>query len=45
MKLIPKMLSMFDEFPKYMPKGARTQCYMCHKGSTKPELRPKTVGA
>jgi hypothetical protein len=41
MKLVPKMASMFDVFPKYMPATARTQCYMCHKGSTKPELQPK----
>lgn len=39
MKLVSKMASMFTEFPKYMPATARTQCYMCHKGSTKPELR------
>ena len=30
------MSSLFEEFPKYMPHTARTQCYMCHKGSTKP---------
>lgn len=41
MKLVPTMNSMFPEFPKYMPSTARTQCYMCHKGSTKPELRPR----
>ena len=30
------MYSLFEIFPKYMPASARTQCYMCHKGSTKP---------
>ena len=41
MKLVATMTSMFEEFPKYMPATARTQCYMCHKGSTKPERRPR----
>ena len=41
MTLVKTMASMFEEFPKYMPATARTQCYMCHKGSTKPELRPQ----
>ena len=41
MKLVPAMTSMFAEFPKYMPATARTQCYMCHKGSRKPELRQR----
>jgi hypothetical protein len=36
MQTVRRMLAMFDDFPKYMPEGARTQCYMCHKGSTKP---------
>jgi len=40
MQTAAKMIAMFEEFPKYMPEGARTQCYMCHKGSKKP---PKTV--
>ena len=31
-----RMAAMFDVFPKYMPAGARTQCYMCHKGSKRP---------
>ena len=41
MKLVKTMNAMFEEFPKYMPATARTQCYMCHKGSTKPELNSK----
>lgn len=39
MRTVEKMKAMFEEFPKYMPETARTQCYMCHKGSTKPKLR------
>jgi hypothetical protein len=39
MRTVEKMTAMFEEFPKYMPDTARTQCYMCHKGSTKPKLR------
>ena len=31
------MTSLFDVFPKYMPPNARTQCFMCHKGSTLPQ--------
>ncbi len=36
MKKVPLMSSLFEEFPKYMPSTARTQCFMCHKGSTRP---------
>jgi hypothetical protein len=36
MQMVPRMNAMFSEFPKYMPPTARTQCWMCHKGSTKP---------
>ncbi|HJR61144.1 MAG TPA: photosynthetic reaction center cytochrome c subunit family protein [Vicinamibacterales bacterium] len=39
MKLVATMNGMFTEFPKYMPATARTQCWMCHKGSTRPKLR------
>jgi hypothetical protein len=41
MKLVARMNSMFKEFPKYMPSTARTQCWMCHKGSTRPEARQR----
>lgn len=44
MTLVPRMNAMFEEFPKFMPPTARTQCYMCHKGSTKPPAGPE-VGA
>jgi formate-dependent nitrite reductase cytochrome c552 subunit len=38
MKLVPRMSAMFEEFPKYMPEKAQTQCYMCHQGTIKPKL-------
>jgi Photosynthetic reaction centre cytochrome C subunit len=31
-----RMVAMFDVFPRFMPPGARTQCYMCHKGNKQP---------
>ena len=37
MKTVKVMGSLFEEFPKYMPARARTQCYMCHKGSAHPQ--------
>jgi len=40
MKLVARMTAMFDEFPKYMPASARTQCWMCHKGARKPLVEP-----
>jgi hypothetical protein len=39
MRTVKTMSALFEEFPKYMPETARTQCYMCHKGSKKPKLR------
>ena len=36
MQLVPRMNAMFPEFKKFMPPTARTQCFMCHKGTTKP---------
>lgn len=36
-RTVAMMTPLFDVFPKYMPEGARTQCYMCHKGSTLPQ--------
>jgi hypothetical protein len=41
MRLVPRMSALFAEFPKYMPETARTQCFMCHKGSTKPRKGPE----
>ncbi len=38
-KMVARMTSMFKVFPQYMPAGARTQCWMCHKGAKKPERR------
>src|SRR3954466_3423829 len=37
MKRVPRMTALFDLFPKYMPAAARPQCFMCHKGRTKPQ--------
>ncbi len=39
MKKVPTMNGLFEVFPKFMPPSARTQCFMCHKGSTKPAAR------
>jgi hypothetical protein len=33
---VGRMNAMFEVFPKFMPASARTQFYMCHKGSTHP---------
>ena len=38
-KMVSRMNSMFRVFPQYMPATARTQCWMCHKGSTQPKRR------
>jgi Photosynthetic reaction centre cytochrome C subunit len=38
-RTVALMSSLFEIFPKYMPETARTQCYMCHKGSTRPVAR------
>jgi hypothetical protein len=35
-RMVAVMAALFDTFPKYMPPSARTQCWMCHKGSTDP---------
>lgn len=40
MRKVPRMLALFGVMPAYMPPGAVTQCYTCHKGSNKPERRP-----
>ena len=41
MQLVSRMNAMFAEFPKFMPPTARTQCWMCHKGSQKPPASEK----
>ena len=42
MRAMPTMLAMFDEIPKYSTVAARrSQCWMCHNGSTRPERQPK----
>ena len=35
-QMVSVMNGMFEVFPKFMPASARTQCWMCHKGSTTP---------
>lgn len=40
MKLVPTMNELFKIFPAFMPATARTQCFMCHKGSTSPAAGP-----
>jgi hypothetical protein len=37
--MVPKMLAIFEEIPKYFDETRKpvTQCYMCHQGKTKPE--------
>ena len=45
MKLVGTMNGFFELFPKFMPATARTQCFMCHKGSTTPPARPTEVNA
>jgi hypothetical protein len=37
MKTVRVMGSLFEEFPKYRPASARTQRYMCHKGTAHPQ--------
>ncbi len=39
MKMVASMNGLFEIFPKHMPPTARTQCFMCHKGSIKPVAR------
>lgn len=41
MKLVKTMNGLFEIFPPLMPATARTQCFMCHKGSTSPAARPE----
>ncbi len=36
-QMVRVMNGMFEVFPKFMPPSARTQCWMCHKGSTTPK--------
>lgn len=39
-KTAQRMSAMIDTLPPFLPAGARTQCFMCHKGSTTPATRP-----
>jgi len=40
MRLVPKMNAIFPAVQPFMPPQARTQCYMCHHGTQKPEKSP-----
>jgi hypothetical protein len=40
MQTVETMNRLFEIFPKFMPASARTQCFMCHKGATKPPKTP-----
>jgi hypothetical protein len=42
-RMVARMEAMFDVFPSYMPATARTQCFMCHKGSRTPR-RVRALG-
>ena len=44
MKLVRTMDELFTIFPAFMPKTARTQCFMCHKGSISPAALPAKQG-
>jgi hypothetical protein len=39
-KMVARMQGVFGIIQPFMPKGSRTQCYTCHKGSSKPERNP-----
>ena len=39
-RIVAAMNAMFEVFPKFMPASARTQCFMCHKGTTSPLRLP-----
>ena len=42
MRTMPTMLAIFNEIPKYSAVAAqRSQCWMCHQGSTRPERAAK----
>ncbi len=35
-KMVARMSTMIETLPPFLPAGARTQCFMCHKGRTAP---------
>lgn len=35
-RMVATMSALFEEFPKFMPPAARTQCFMCHQGKARP---------
>jgi hypothetical protein len=36
-----RMNAMIVQLPKFLPDRARTQCYMCHQGASRPALAPR----
>lgn len=40
MRMVPRMARLFPAMKPFMPASANTQCYMCHKGTNKPEKDP-----
>lgn len=40
MRMVPRMAKLFPAMQPFMPPEARTQCYMCHKGTNKPKTSP-----
>lgn len=39
-KMVPRMQGVFGVIQPFMPAGSRTQCFTCHKGTSKPEKNP-----
>jgi hypothetical protein len=39
-KMVERMSTMIETLPAFLPPGARTQCFMCHKGRTVPATSP-----
>jgi len=39
-KMVPRMQAVFGVIQPFMPAGSRTQCFTCHKGTSKPEKNP-----
>jgi hypothetical protein len=40
MRMVPRMAKLFPAVQPFMPPEAKTQCYMCHKGTNKPKIAP-----
>jgi hypothetical protein len=40
MRMVPRMTGLFSRIQPSMPPTAQTQCFMCHKGTNKPQKTP-----